>query len=289
MLKKILKVMGGLLVVLNLSLVADEKSTQEANIKSAREFLIALYAQDKTKVEQLLGDKYIQHNQNYKDGRESLLQALPYFNGSITIHRVFADGDFVVVHNEFSEGDNKGVGFDIFRFKDGKIVEHWDNLDAKLPPNKSGKTQIDGSATINNNVNTKASKTLVESFVKDILMKQNLSKINSYFNNGEFIQHSAYMPIDLAGVISVLEAGGKNEATLEYQKIHKILGSGNFVLVIGEGEFSKNHKDTLKRVAFYDLFRTDKDKIVEHWDIIEPILTPKEAQNSNGKFGFGNF
>ena len=40
------------------------------------------------------------------------------------------------------------VAFDLFRFKDGKIVEHWGGQEPQAPPNPSGHTQVDGPTDI---------------------------------------------------------------------------------------------------------------------------------------------
>src|SRR5262245_15529193 len=36
------------------------------------------------------------------------------------------------------------IAFDLFRFKGGKIVEHWGGQDPEVGPNPSGHTQVDG-------------------------------------------------------------------------------------------------------------------------------------------------
>ena len=63
-----------------------------------------------------------------------------------------------------------------------------------------------------------------------------------------------------------------------YAKTHLILEEGNFVLTQCEGVFMK------KNVAFYDLFRVQNGKIVEHWDAIEQIPAKGNWKNNNGKF-----
>ena len=44
------------------------------------------------------------------------------------IKRVFADGDYVIVHvhNVPSPGSRGAAIIDIFKLEDGKVVEHWD-------------------------------------------------------------------------------------------------------------------------------------------------------------------
>src|ERR1700730_17157613 len=75
-------------------------------------------------------NKYIQHNLAVADGLagvSALLQSLPKASTKVNAVRVFQDRDFVVAHTDYNFFGPK-VGFDVFRFEAGKIVEHWDNL-----------------------------------------------------------------------------------------------------------------------------------------------------------------
>lgn len=81
-----------------------------------------------------LGDTYIQHNPTAKDGPEGLRGFLSFLREQFPqarseIKRVFADGDYVIlhVHSVRVPGTSGNAIIDIFRLdQDGKVVEHWD-------------------------------------------------------------------------------------------------------------------------------------------------------------------
>ncbi len=80
-----------------------------------------------------VGETYTQHNPDTANGPAAFitsmtktLTAAPKLRADIK--RVIADGDLVVIHSHITSGPNdRGLaGFDLFRLRDGKIVEHWD-------------------------------------------------------------------------------------------------------------------------------------------------------------------
>jgi len=75
-------------------------------------------------------NKYIQHNPQVPDGLSGLmstLESMPEGSVKVDVIRAFEDNEFVFVHASYDFFGPK-VGFDVFRFEDGLIVEHWDNL-----------------------------------------------------------------------------------------------------------------------------------------------------------------
>lgn len=226
---------------------------------------------------------YTQHNLAIADGLAGFgaaLQALPSGSAKVNTVRVFKDGDYVFAHTDYNFFGDK-IGFDVFRFENGKIVEHWDNLQEKpTQPNPSGRTMTDGTTQITDLDKTEANKTLVRNFVEDILVNGKMEKLAGYFNGDFYLQHNPQIADNLSGLGAALEAMAKQGVTMKYDTIHKVLGEGNFVLVISEGSFAGAH------TSFYDLFRVENGKIVEHWDTIEAIPTQENWKNSNGKFNF---
>ena len=226
-------------------------------------------------------EKYIQHNLAAKDG----LQGLQEFLGQIppnTIHvntvRVFQDGDHVFAHSEYDFFGPK-IGFDIFRYEDGKIVEHWDNLqETPASPNPSGHTPIDGPTEAEDLDKTEENKKLVHQFVEDILVNGKLDTLPGYYEGDNYIQHNPQIADGLTGLSQALQFMAEHGITLRYDKIHRVLGEGNFVLVVSEGSFNE------QPTSFYDLFRVENGKIAEHWDVLETIPPETQWQNQNGKF-----
>lgn len=236
---------------------------------------------DSAPVSYINPDKYIQHNLGVADGLAgfgALLHQLPPNSAKVNTFRTFQDGDFVFTHTEYDFFGPK-TGFDIFRFEDGKIVEHWDNLqETPAQANPGGHTMIDGTTEIKDLNKTQDNKELVKNFVEDILVNGKMEKLAGYFDGDNYIQHNPQIPDKLSGLIETLTVLGRQGIFLKYDKVHKVLAEGNFVLVVSEGHFGKDHD------AFYDLFRVENGKIAEHWDVIETIPARESWKNNNGKF-----
>lgn len=218
--------------------------------------------------------KYIQHNPQTEEGSEGLAELfkrLAKTSPRINIVRVFEEGDFVFAHTEY-DFDTRNIGFEIFRFEDGQAVEHWDNIQIRKGPNSSGHSMVDGVTAVTDHEATESNRKVVQAFVDDVLIQDDLDQLHDYINQERYVEHSPDLADDIGQLKQVL--AGSND----YKKCHRLLAEGNFVLSVCEGYVKQIHS------SFFDLYRLESGKIVEHWDTTETIPPRSEWKNDNGKF-----
>jgi predicted SnoaL-like aldol condensation-catalyzing enzyme len=275
----------------------QSKSTSEVNSKNSTKmtnkeivgtFLGAVMKQDTATMRQVANADYIQHNPFVPTGLEPFISLLPVLKEHGTYAenvRMFQDGNFVFMHNIWRNakpfGADEMVAFDIIRVdENGKVAEHWDAMTVLVKETASGRTQTDGPTTVEDLDKTEANKALAVALVEDVLMGKNPNKIADYISAEEYHQHNPQIKDGLDGIVEAVQYLTSQNNMFKYTKIHKVLGEGNFVLTVSEGEWNGG-----KKHAFYDLFRMKDGKIVEHWDVIQEIPTDGLAHN-NGMFGF---
>ena len=114
---------------------AASKREMERNKKNVIAFYdAAINKKDFEAAKKYFGAGYKQHNPNAADGPEGLKGFIAFLkdkfpNNKSEFKRVFADGDYVIVHvHAVREPGTRGFAIiDIFRLdRKGGIVEHWD-------------------------------------------------------------------------------------------------------------------------------------------------------------------
>ena len=224
--------------------------------------------------------KYIQHNPQTDEGGKGLAELFKQLSKSsptVNVVRIFSDGDYIFGHTEYDFGSPR-VGFEIFRFEKEQAVEHWDNIQPRKGPNLSGHTMVDGDTIPSEIESTESNRALVKNMVNDVLINSNLARLVDYFSES-YIEHNPELSDGIENLRCELEKSLRHKKMgICYDKLHRVLAEGNFVLSVCEG-----YKDS-EHCSFYDLYRLETGKIVEHWDTIEKVPPKSEWKNDNGKF-----
>lgn len=118
----------------------------ESNKKTAIDFYrMAYLGEPANAVAMYVGAQYIQHNPMVGDGKQPFIDyftemAEQYPDKQIAFVRAVAEGDLVALHTHQTwPGNEQYVTMDFFRFDaDGKIVEHWDSMQAVPTESKNG-------------------------------------------------------------------------------------------------------------------------------------------------------
>ena len=138
-LRKSLTLVAASLLALSLAAHASAGISKNAKAQKAIAFLDMVFNKKKVKegFDTYVGDRYIQHNPIAADGKEAavtvlshVLQQMPGW--SYEFKHAYVDGDIVIVHSlvKIKAEDRGNAVVDIFRFEKGKVVEHWDVVQA---------------------------------------------------------------------------------------------------------------------------------------------------------------
>ena len=195
----------------------------------------------------------------------------------IRIIRAIEDGNYVFVHayQDIDNGAAKWITTDLFDTdKNDKIVEHWDVIAAYQEPSQtqSGNDMILGAFELKDLEKTEDNKALVRMFLTDVFQNRNYQRLDQYVSSKKYIQHNPNVPDGVEAVAHFL-----NTQDFNYDFVFRVIGQGYHVVSFSQG--TQNGE----KLCIFDVFRVEDNKIVEHWDNMEPIPPRSEWANA-GKF-----
>ena len=118
---------------------------------------------------------------------------------------------------------------------------------------------------------------VVEQFVEMFYRQKNVRQAFEAWVHPDYIQHKASLPDGREPVIRFLE--GLLERFPERTfTIHRIIASEDLVAV---HYHSKASQEDLG-FAVVDIFRVEACRMVEHWDVVQPV--PEQSENDNTMF-----
>lgn len=237
-------------------------------------------------VDRFVRDDYIQHNPQIADGPTALKKAVKDLRAAhpdlhVTVHRILAQGDLVIVHSNFvlTPGTKGSAVFDIFRVRHGKIAEHWDVQQQVPDTTASGHDMFSTLSSPQREwpdprVSSAHSKAVATALFDEVFQGRDVSAFDRYVA-GPYYQHSPMAP-DGTEVPKRLLTGLFASPYFNVST-KRVVADGDYVAIHSHFHFADD-----RGVAIVDLYRVRDGKVVEHWDIQQPV--PETSANDNTMF-----
>ncbi len=118
------------LLIIGINTLASELSNKEKTVLVLEKAFNK--NQDRSVLKYVSDKKYIQHNLQAANGKNGLVGYLDYLKGKdieTKVIRAFEDNNYVVAQTLSKYENSYSHIIDIFRFENGLMVEHWDNIE----------------------------------------------------------------------------------------------------------------------------------------------------------------
>jgi predicted SnoaL-like aldol condensation-catalyzing enzyme len=196
-------------------------------------------------IDRYWAEPYSQHNPIAKSGvmtfRSLMSGLVSSAQFKYELYLALADCDLAVVYGRYSQ---TGTIFDMFRIKNGKLMEHWDSESSV----GAAAASLDGLFV--ERANVQEARALFSAFAEPLLAGD--AARAEGFLSASFVEHGgATGPSAFTALLRT--------DTISYTKVHHVIVDGNFVFALSEG------KRGAEPHGFYDLFRVEAGKLAEHW------------------------
>ncbi|SIN91713.1 Predicted SnoaL-like aldol condensation-catalyzing enzyme [Bradyrhizobium erythrophlei] len=119
-------------------------------------------------------------------------------------------------------------------------------------------------------------KQIILEFYENTLNGKNPKAATSYFGS-HYTQHNPGVADGAEGFLKFIEFL-RQKYPLAHSEPKHVFADGDYVIIHSQAI----QEPGTRGAAIVDIFRLENQKIVEHWDVIQPV--PETASNSNGMF-----
>ncbi len=140
----------------------------------------------------------------------------------------------------------------------------------------NSRSQIDGWEEVIDLEKTEQNLAHVKALIENVFLvgaSKTKDKISNYISDEKYFQHNVDNEIGdgldqlLISIDRMLTYG----SDLQYDKNLELIAQGNFVFSISQQYWLNPETKQKETWEYWDLFRLEEGKIVEHWDIIEQL------------------
>jgi predicted SnoaL-like aldol condensation-catalyzing enzyme len=120
-------------------------------------------------------------------------------------------------------------------------------------------------------------KQVVTRFVTALYVDKKVREAFETWADPGYIQHNPLAQSGRDAAIGLLEPFFAQHPDISYS-IKRIIADGNLVAVHSHARFAPDDRG----IAVVDILRVEGCKVVEHWDVVQPV--PDKSANPNGMF-----
>lgn len=290
-----------------LSLLASDDPQLAANKKLVFDmWRTILIAGQVEQAERFLAEDYIQHNVMAPTGRAAFQQVFSSLvprqdsvpNTIPELVTLVAEGDYVVLAlvSHYPEPDGSGSSytsthFDLFRIENGLIAEHWDSEQLRAgmnvpPADNGGPLPIVGTQGLaqhamlsNDDPQLFANKRLAFDLWRHI-PEGGREEMAELYLDPIYIQHNPNAATGREGFKEYFSRRPDSAVdTFLEDPLVAIVAEGDLVVQVLQEE--RPHPDTgdTYYVAWFDMFRIDGNRVIEHWDTASKGELPASMQS----------
>ena len=239
-------------------------------------------------IDEFIGPEYINHNPQAPDGSEALRRFVTDFRAAYpqlrhTVERVIAEDDLVLLHSHavLEPGTPGQVVVDIFRVRDGKIVEHWDVIQPVADTSVSGHDMFSTLSDPARNApdpaaSTEAAKKAAAALFHELTAERDVTALDRYAAD-PFYEHNPQHADGIAASKQLFASLFAEHPQVSID-LKRVVAEGDYVAFHHHLRLDADHLG----LAVIDVFRVRDGKIVEHWDAAQPV--PDSSANNNTMF-----
>ena len=120
-------------------------------------------------------------------------------------------------------------------------------------------------------------KDVVTKFMTKFYVEKKVREAFETWVDPGYIQHNPMAETGRDAAIKFLEPFFATHPDVSYS-IKRVIADGNLVAVHSHGKFAPADRG----IAVVDILRVDGCKVMEHWDVVQPV--PEKAANTNTMF-----
>ena len=124
-------------------------------------------------------------------------------------------------------------------------------------------------------------KQVVTRFMDEFYTRKQVRSAFERWVDPGYIQHNPMAATGRDAAIAFLEPFFAANPAVRYE-IKRVIADGNLVVVHSQGWLGVSGSGGDNSVAVVDILRVQGCKIMEHWDVVQPV--PDTAANQNGMF-----